>query len=184
MNKIKLGQKVWILVFKMLEDIKIKDDLPVRTYEKIVDREFISLNRKKRSSVFGVSFPDDKETYWWKFAFNMPDGLKFDCEPKMIKKLIYKTKFHNFVLNIGNIAAWQSYYYAGSPRINAFLFTRNIDMQHCLDYFNNTFRPEFILKHNATLLKDAKDILKMSQDRVTQLETEITEAKTLLGKKK
>lgn len=185
MTKTRLWQKVFILVFKMPEDIKIKDDQPIRTYEKVVNREFVSMNIKgKKSSVFGITFPDWRETYGWKFAFNMAEGIKFDLEPKMIRKLNYRTKFHNFVMNIGQPIAWHSYYMAGSARINIFMFDRKIDMQHCIDYFENDYYPRWVIKNNKTTLQEALDMLKMSQGRVEQVEQEIANAKKILSAKK
>jgi hypothetical protein len=114
----------------------------------------------------------------------MPDGVKFDIQPKMIRKLTYRTKFHNFIMNIGNPVARASYYVAGSARITTFMFERRIDMQHCIDYFHNEFFPRYTLKNSKRMLADAYAMLDMSQARVDQIEKDIAVAKHTLYPKK
>lgn len=160
----------------MPEDIKVKDDKALRVFDAIVDREFVSLEKKKVERIFGCTFREPEKVYGRQFAFNMKDGIQFDLPINMIKRLDYRNAFHKFILNNTSCQARHSYYYPGAPRIQAFLFTDHKDLKKVVEYFDKTFNPKRVMKNGNKLLEEAQQMLKMSQDRVDKIEKDITEA--------
>jgi hypothetical protein len=162
----------------MPEDIRTKNDKPLRTYTKKITDIFI---KKWRKDIYGVAMTI-KEVEWRRYAVNMDDWVKFDLDPKLINRLNYKTKFHKFIQWIGPYAR-HSYFYEWTARITCFMFTDRLSIVACKEYFEKIYYPKFVLKHNKQLLVDAEAMLKISQERVDQLKAEIIAAKKILSVK-
>lgn len=162
----------------MPEDIMVAGDVPLRTYKAKIDEIHIT----KWNNIYGCRFSPE-EAGAWRYARNLPNGILFIDHPKMIKKLNYKTKFHDFIAK-HNPYAWYSYYYSWTARLTAFMFLDEKDMLACKTYFEKEYFPRFILKHNVRLIEEAKAIRDKAQSRVDQLESEMLGAKSILSVKK
>lgn len=164
----KLWTKVYVLVFKMPEDIKVKGDKPVRVFTKKITHIHI---KKDEPTRYGVSF-SPKETEWRRFALNLKNGVLFDLDPKMIKKLNYKTAFHTIVMKMKPYA-WHSFFYDWTARVTAYMFLSKKDRDVCVEYFKSVYYPKFIRKHNKVLIDEAVKIRDNAQQRIDELSAQL-----------
>ena len=164
----KIWTKVYVLVFKMPEDIRVKGDKPIRLLTKNITHAHM---KKWEPTRYGITVTPN-EAEWRRFALNLKDGVLFDIDPKMIGKLNYKTAFHKLIAKMKPYAR-HSFFYDGSARVTSFMFENQKDRDACVKYFDTIYYPKFIRKHNKQLMDEATRIRDNAQDRIEQLQAEI-----------
>lgn len=152
----------------MPEDIRVKGDKPIRLLTKNITHAHM---QKWQPTHYGITVTPT-ESEWRRFALNLKNWVLFDLDPKLIKKLNYKTAFHKLVAKMKPYA-WHSFFYDGSARVTVFMFEDKSDRDACVKYFDDIYYPKFIRKHNKWLIADATRIKDNAQERIDQLEAEL-----------